>query len=348
MNLLFILISAVVAEWPSRLLAPYCDITMVPIFNITRASIKTGIPYWTIGPIISDKEGNPAWAGTIPIKNDYYLKTINELREQGGDIIILFGGSGVEIARLSKTVDELASKYQLVIDKYQAKQIVLDIQGSAILDNPAIELRNQALKKLQARNSDLKISFNLPTYVSGLDYTGMNVIKSANGVGLKLHSVNLLTSNYGESGAPDGKISMGAYAISALKGTYQQFQNLGFTYKLGVVPMIGQNDVVNEIFTLQNANELVGFIETTPWVNTVSYNSINRDTNVSGPLIVSSKLSQELYNFATIFKGWAGITKLTDTTPEVNLFKPSESQNSSPGYTAFYCISIVFSMMCLL
>lgn len=97
--------------------------------------------------------------------------------------------------------------------------------------------------------------------------------------------------------------TMGAHAISAAKATYQQIQTAGLTKaKIGITPMIGNNDIAGEVFTIDDANMVLKFAQTTEWVSYLSYWSINRDTNVYGPLYASSQITQNQYDFANVFK----------------------------------------------
>jgi hypothetical protein len=40
--------------------------------------------------------GNPAWGGTDSIYNPYYANYIGGIRNNGGDVIVSFGGAGGE------------------------------------------------------------------------------------------------------------------------------------------------------------------------------------------------------------------------------------------------------------
>lgn len=313
-----LLIAGLYAQWPSKLLAPYTDVTLFPTFDVNIAQKQTGIKYYTIGPIISDASGNPAWGGTTPATGStpFYLDQITTLRNNGGDVILYFGGAGIEIARNTSTVNDLVQKYQAVITAYSATYITFDIQGSAIIASDANELRNQALAILQKNNSKLKVSLTLPTFVSGIDSSGLAILKSAMKNNLVLSSVNLITADYGSTGAPNGATGMGGYAVSAVEGTVPQLEKIGLKNQtLGIAPIIGANNVQGEIFRLEDAQQFVDYASNSSVVGVIAYNNLNRDTNVNGTFVQSSQITQPLFGFATTFKPWAGITTPTDTTP---------------------------------
>jgi hypothetical protein len=105
-----------------------------------------------------------------------------------------------------------------------------------------------------------------------------------------------MTMNFG-----NGVGRMGEYSISAAKATYQQIIAAGLNARIGITPMIGKNDILTEIFTPENARELVAFARITPWVASLHYWSINRDNGLGGPLYASSQITQAEYAFARIF-----------------------------------------------
>jgi hypothetical protein len=102
--------------------------------------------------------------------------------------------------------------------------------------------------------------------------------------------------NYG-----GGKRDMGLGAIQAAEATYQQSVSVGMTSKIGITPMIGNNDVQGEVFDQANAQRLMEFVKKTSWVSSVSFWSTNRDFAKSGPLYASSQIAQTDYEFAKIF-----------------------------------------------
>ena len=138
-----------------------------------------------------------------------------------------------------------------------------------------------------------------------------------------------MAMDYGPGAAPDGANSMGKYAISAAENTYNQATAVGLNnFKIGITAMIGQNDVAGEIFSPSNAQEVANYAIKNSWISLLSYWSINRDTNINGPLYASSQISQTLFQFAKIFNSYS-------TSTDVQVIDKPGKQPSYPGPTVF-------------
>ncbi|KAJ3270596.1 hypothetical protein HDV01_007692 [Terramyces sp. JEL0728] len=283
--------------------APYCDILLYPTFDINAVNVATGTRFFTLAFIQAGTSGNPAWGGIVDIKQLFYLDKITTLRNNGGDVIISFGGaSGTELAHVTTNVATLQSQYQSVLTLYKANYIDFDIEGSAGDDTAAIDRRHKALAALKAANPGLIISVTLPVLPSGLVSQGINILKNAVANKLQYDVINIMTMDYGSGVAPDGANSMGTYSIQAAQNTYKQGQQCGMTnFKVGLTPMIGNNDVAGEVFTLANAQQVLTFAQTTSWVGLLAFWSINRDTSKGGALYASSGITQNDFDFAKIF-----------------------------------------------
>ena len=103
---------------------------------------------------------------------------------------------------------------------------------------------------------------------------------------------------------------MGAYTIQAASATYQQAQAAGLTTShIGITPMIGKNDVEDEVFTLSDATEVVQWAQQTSWMRVLAFWSVNRDNNSGNSTYVSpasSSIPQQPYDFTKAFKAFAG------------------------------------------
>lgn len=104
------------------------------------------------------------------------------------------------------------------------------------------------------------------------------------------------------------KYDMGLAAISAGKSVKQQLVSNGYPdCTVGLCPMIGKNDTENETFTLNNANEVLKFAQTTDYICLLAFWSMNRDVQQSndgeGPLYAKSAVKQNVFDFTNIFKG---------------------------------------------
>jgi chitinase len=114
----------------------------------------------------------------------------------------------------------------------------------------------------------------------------------------------------------NGWSGMGGYAISASEGLRKQLVAAGMSdCKVGVTPMIGQNDVASEVFQLSDAKELSDWAKNKDWVRTLAFWSINRDNSKKGDLFISTKVDQKDFEFLTNLQEWSKGGKPIYTNP---------------------------------
>jgi hypothetical protein len=89
----------------------------------------------------------------------------------------------------------------------------------------------------------------------------VDLLAGAKRGGVAISAVNIMAMDYGPAYSGD----MGAYAIQAATATQAQIKGvLGLSdadawKTVAVTPMIGVNDVVSEIFTVEDATQLAAF-----------------------------------------------------------------------------------------
>lgn len=318
------------STWPAQYYAPYVDMALWPMYDLTAAARDQGIKYFTLAFIVADSGNQPAWGGFQEYRVngggdwDNAIKNhIAGVRALGGDVMISFGGAnGRELAEAITDVNALKTAYQKVIDTYQATQLDFDIEGASQADRASVDRRSQALAALQrdaaAAGRPLSIWLTLPVLPTGLTADGLYVVQSAIRYGVSLAGVNIMAMDYGDSAAPNPQRKMGDYAIQAATSTFNQLKGLYGTSKtdgqlwqmIGVTPMIGLNDVTTEVFDQQEARELVAFAEQMG-MGRISMWSLNRDKqNASGKLnhvdLMSSSILQQPFEFSQIFDQLTG------------------------------------------
>ena len=297
---------------PNKVFAPYVDVCIYPTFSLTDCYTATGQKYYTLAFIISANvdDQEPAWGGAILLDENHMMDDINNLRSQGGDIIISFGGAnGTELAQSITNLSTLTATYQTVIDKYNLTYIDLDIEGAAVTHTESIDRRNKAMVNLQAANPSLKVTYCLPVLPSGLTQDGVNVLQNAMSNGVDIHCVNVMAMDYGPYEAPNGDGGMGGYAIDAANSTRSQMQSIGLSASVGITPMIGKNDVQGEWFYLDDAQEVLSWANGTSWVSLLAMWSSTRD-NGDCPgnqyaQATCSGLAQDDFAFTNIFKSFS-------------------------------------------
>jgi exo-1,4-beta-D-glucosaminidase len=291
-------------EWPAKVFAPYAFIPK-GFFNIADGMAQTGQRYYTLAFIISDPDGNPSWTGSrsLGVSTKYYADQIAAVRARGGDVLISFGGAdGAEPAINTPDVGDLEEKYQSVIDNYQLTWMDFDIEGKSLSNTAANQRRDDALVRLERKNPRLKISFTLPVNPTGMEDESLVMLRDAKARGLKIESVDVMTMDYGTE-LSHGK-KMGDLAVSAANASHRQTMPIDPAIKIGICPMIGQNDEKSEIFTLDDAREVMDFASKTLWVRSVAFWSSNRDrpkSTLRGSNH-NSGIDQKPWDFTTIFE----------------------------------------------
>jgi len=268
---------------------------------LSQLSDSSGIRYFTLAFIIDGGGCQAGWGARTPLGQETALApAIENLRAHGGDILISFGGeAGKELALACDSVAALQAQYQAVIDKYKLTVLDLDIEGTAIKDSASVDRRNAALAAIQTANPGVQVSYTLPVNPSGLAPSGVALLNNAMSHGVKVTVVNLMTMDYGGSADPQ---SMGPYAITAVNGTIAQMLDNGIRARIGIIPMIGNNDVKPEVFSLADAKQVSDWAQANPVVVRMSMWSVSRDNGCAAGVARGScsGVPQQAYDFSKI------------------------------------------------
>lgn len=245
--------------------SPYVDASLRPPYNLVEGAKKTGVKEYNLAFVSPGGGCEPMWGGRQKLSANPVARQADELRAEGGDIRISFGGqSGNELARECSSVDQLVQAYNEVIDAFALTKVDFDLEGHALTDTKANTLRARAIVRLQQQRADLDVSFTLPTRPAGLNRDGIAVLNNAKRYGARISTVNIMAMDYGTYYDGD----MGEYAVSAAAATQKQVKTtLGIQdddaawRTVAVTPMIGVNDVKVEVFRPEDAVELREFAE---------------------------------------------------------------------------------------
>jgi chitinase len=241
--------------------------------SVNGLANATGNKHYTLAFIISNGSCTATWNGDTSLSSNLYVTDINNLRAQGGDVIISFGGaSGTELGQACSSVSALQAAYQSVITKYSLKWMDLDIESGAESDTASVTRRNQALKNLQAANPGLKVSYTLAVDRTGLPSAQINLLNNAKSNGVSIAIVNIMAMDYGPC-----YTDMGQAAIDAAIATRSQLSSNGISAQVGVTPMIGVNDVTCENFTTANAQQLVTYANANSYIGLLAYWAVGAD-----------------------------------------------------------------------
>jgi hypothetical protein len=256
------------------------------------------------------------WDGNTDLGT--YQAEINALKAAGGQPIVSTGGAmGSEVAVGCRTAAATAAQLEKVL-ALGVRYLDFDVEGASVGDATANTARGQAIKQLQGKYADLKVSFTLASLPpdkhgapGGVMEKDQAPWKAAVAAGARIDRVNIMTMNFG-SYYDEGKGStiMGQKSIAAAKDLQKQIKAIHKVgdaeawRMVGITPMIGVNDTTTEIFQLTNANEVAQFAKANG-VGLVSFWSISRDTGCGAgtaqPSPVCSGVSQGRYDFSKRF-----------------------------------------------
>ncbi|MEU2113792.1 cellulose binding domain-containing protein [Streptomyces sp. NPDC019507] len=242
--------------------APYIDTSLYPAYDMLDTAARTGVKDFTLAFVTSGGGCAPLWGGVTDLANDKVAAQISGLRARGGDVRVSFGGAaGHELALNCASAGDLAAAYGKVVDRYALTKVDFDIEGAALPDTTANTRRSQAIAQLQKKHPGLDVSFTLPVMPEGLTQPGVDLLADARRNGVRIDAVNIMAMDYGPAYSGD----MGTYAIQAATATQAQIKGvLGLSdaaawKTVAVTPMIGVNDVTTEVFTVDDATQLVDF-----------------------------------------------------------------------------------------
>ncbi|MFJ3396254.1 cellulose binding domain-containing protein [Streptomyces microflavus] len=244
--------------------APYIDTSLYPAYDLLDTATRTGVKEFHLAFITSGGSCAPLWGGVTGLADDRVAQQIGALRAKGGDVRVSFGGAaGAELALNCSSSADLAAAYGKVVDAYRLTKVDFDIEGAALPDTAANTRRAQAIAQLQKKYPDLDVAFTLPVMPEGLTRPGIDLLADAKKNGVRVDGVNIMAMDYGPAYSDD----MGTYAIQAATATQAQIKGvLGLSdtaawKAVAVTAMIGVNDVVTEIFTVEDATQVVKFAQ---------------------------------------------------------------------------------------
>ncbi len=339
--------------------APYVDMTLPPVGNLASLASQAGIKSATLAFIVAEGTScTPSWGNYFPVgaNGGKFQNEIANFTAAGGQPIISFGGEiNHELASVCGSVSALESAYQEVVDHYHVYSLDFDIEGTQLNNLTTINLRNQALNLLQAKEAamghPITISYTLPVLPTGLLSNSLALIKSAIANGVKVSVINVMAMDYGQANAPNPS-DMGTYAIDAAQSTESQLATLypalsanQLWSMIGVTPMIGQNDLSGEIFTTQSASQLARFAEAHD-IGRLSYWELHRDVECANNADINSNYcsgtTQTPYQFASIF-GAVPATTPTDPTTSTTPTDPTTSTGGGTGSSTQFALKTVVS-----
>ncbi|KQO99682.1 chitinase [Leifsonia sp. Leaf264] len=289
--------------------AGYVDVTATPTYEFeTQGSTDT--PDAVLSFIVSSTTDacTPSWGSAYTLEQAGDTldldRRIARLQQGGGSIAVSFGGLlNDELAVNCTDETKLEAAYASVLDRYKVGTIDLDLEGAGLTDTAAVERRASAIATLQeqrrAAGDPMAVWLTLPVAPTGLTEDGTDAVSAMLKAGVDLAGVNAMTMDYGSSRSVGD--SMAEASEQALTATQRQLGvlysragiNLGdatLWSKIGATPMIGQNDVVDEVFSLKDAKLLNAWVAD-KGLGRMSMWSANRDKTCGSNYTTTSIVS---------------------------------------------------------
>lgn len=293
--------------------AGYVDATATPMYAFENPRSAQGESVM-LSFVVADPQDPcaPSWGAAYSLdeaRSSLDLdRRIARLVQSGGEVSVSFGGLlNDELATVCTNIDKLTGAYREVVERYSLGAIDLDIEAGNLTDRDAGVRRAKAIAALQqeraAADKPLAVWLTLPVAPSGLTEQGTDDVARMLAAGVDLAGVNVMTMDYGQSRSKS--MTMADAAIAAAESTHRQLTVLysragidlgpqALWRKIGVTPMIGQNDVPGEVFDLDAAVAINTFV-LDKGVGRVSMWSLNRDvscgSNYADTAIVSDSCS---------------------------------------------------------
>jgi chitinase len=279
-----------------------------PIVVNGRSTLPLGVTVLTLA-FATGECGAETWDGMDPrlLANG----NLREFVQAGIDYIISTGG---EAGVFTCATD---AGMEAFIAHYASPGLVgfdFDIERGQTADVVASLVR--CIMAAKGRHPELRFSFTLATWAASdgsrasLNDDGQRVLEAIHDAGLADYYVNLMVMDYGEAiprncVVSGGVCDMGQSAIQAARNLNTRF---GVPMsRIELTPMIGVNDVVANVFTLDDARLLARFVRDSA-MGGVHFWSLDRDTacapDVTGVSAICSGLTgMSGFAFTDAFRG---------------------------------------------
>lgn len=271
----------------------YLDVTLTPSLRLQdlppNGTVTTVLSFIGAHP---KKPCEPSWDGFYTLEEASrridLAGQLKSFRAAGNSAAISFGGQlGKELAGACATEEALVAAYSTVISKYGVDTVDFDVEGDGLKDAAAAARRGAAVARLQAgRPADhpLKVWLTLPVSSEGLTSDGEKTVAAMLDAGVDLTGVNIMVMDF--EPLDPGRTMFDA-AVSAAEATHRSLSRLygaageqldsgQVWHRIGLTPMIGENDVKGQVFSLADAERLNSFA-VERGIGRVSMWSLNRD-----------------------------------------------------------------------
>lgn len=290
--------------------APYVDVTLTPTvaFQDPASNPSRNV---VLGFVVAgrgaDDACTPTWGAYETLDGAATRfdldRRVAQLRGQGGDAVVSFGGQANQELAVACTDDErLERAYRDVVERYDADTVDFDVEGDALADAEANVRRATVVKRIQddvrTDGGRLAVWLTLPVTPQGLEADALAVVDAMLDARVDLAGVNVMAMDFGDAEAGDdmrGAIldAVGASRsqLSALFGRAgARLNSASLWRKVGVTVMIGQNDVRAERVSVADARAVAAYAHE-HGLGRASTWSLNRDVRCGATFAVVGTLS---------------------------------------------------------
>ncbi|MGH3738566.1 MAG: ricin-type beta-trefoil lectin domain protein [Micromonosporaceae bacterium] len=290
--------------------APYLYLGWGDPPNVTTVMNATGIKQFTMAFMLSGGGCTPRWDSTRPLTGGVDQQVINQIRANGGDIEISFGGwSGNKLGPNCSSASALAGAYQQVINAYNLKYIDIDIENTDEFENEVVQDRILgALKIVKQNNPGIKTIITFGTSTSGPTWWGTRLINRSRDLGANIDNFTIMPFDFGcpsGTGMYNCTVSATEGLKNALKSAYGWSDATAYAH-IGISGMNGLSDQ-RELTSVSHWTQI------RDWANShhiarLAYWSVNRDRPCPGGGVVSncSGIDQNNWQFTAITAGFTG------------------------------------------
>ncbi|MFT4231671.1 MAG: carbohydrate-binding protein [Leucobacter sp.] len=333
----------------------YVDVTATPAYAFESPGDE-GLHNVTLAFVVASKHDAcaPAWGGVYSLDEAESTldldRRLARFRMLGGSAMVSFGGqANSDLAVGCTDADALVHGYESVVKRYELGSIDIDIEGALLADEQAVQRQAAAIAELQGireGEGGLDVWLTLPVAPDGLTADGLRTVRAYLEAGVSLAGVNAMTMDYNSGSAGTDLIGTVTGSLTAMQGQLRAlYREAGAPIgdatawsRVAATPMIGQNDVRDEVFSLSDAAALSRF-SAEHGMGRVSMWSANRDrqcdANWPDPKQVSdscSGVSQKTDEFAkTLRDGRPGsISQVAEAIPDDAQESLEDDPESSP------------------
>jgi len=227
--------------------------------SVVNVLNKTTTLTWAFA---TGKCGAENWAGMDATA--FAAANVNQFVKANKNYIVSTGGAaGTFTCTTNKGMDTF-------INRYMSNNLVgFDFDIEASQSTADINSLITQIAYAQSKYPKLRFSFTLATSADSsggygnLNSVGMSVVNAALAAKLKFY-VNLMVMDYGSATqyncyVSNGKCDMAQSAIQAVTNLEHSFPQIAPAY-IEVTPMIGDNDVQDEIFSMADATTLAKYV----------------------------------------------------------------------------------------